>query len=173
MCLQPTRDAASLIPLGFVADTIQRGGIGSQIHVLGLAISTAMDLDRVLLLDTDVKDALFTDDKYCGGHPLNFEASVRCLGMNAMTMEANCCLAGDGCQRRRRPSASSTTVRCLGAVRQCSNLHANIADSDSQLLLLDMDALSIKDKGCGECPTMFETGCECLLASRTVTFCCK
>lgn len=25
-----------------------------------------MDLDRILLLDTDVHDALFTDDEYCG-----------------------------------------------------------------------------------------------------------
>jgi hypothetical protein len=44
----------------------QRSGIGSQIHVLGLVLAVAMDLDRILLLDTDVHDALFTDDEYCG-----------------------------------------------------------------------------------------------------------
>ena len=45
---------------------LQRSGIGSQIHVLGLVLAVAMDLDRILLLDTDVHDALFTDDDYCG-----------------------------------------------------------------------------------------------------------
>jgi hypothetical protein len=34
--------------------------------VLGLVLAVAMDLDRILLLDTDVHDALFTDDRYCG-----------------------------------------------------------------------------------------------------------
>lgn len=50
----------------YVCFSPQRSGIGSQIHVLGLVLAVAMDLDRVLLLDTDVHDALFTDDEYCG-----------------------------------------------------------------------------------------------------------
>ena len=41
-------------------------GIGSQLHVLGLALAVAMDTDRILLLNTDVEEGMYTNDPYCG-----------------------------------------------------------------------------------------------------------
>jgi hypothetical protein len=41
-------------------------GVGSQLHVLGLALGVAMDTNRVLLLNTDVRHAMYTNDPYCG-----------------------------------------------------------------------------------------------------------
>ena len=52
-------------PAGLMCTQVN-AGIGSQLHVLGLALGVAMDTNRVLLLRTDVRHALYTDDPYCG-----------------------------------------------------------------------------------------------------------
>ena len=72
-CHAPCRRSA--LNGGLCMLPLQASGIGSQLHVLGLALAVAMDTNRVLLMNTHVDEAMFTNDAYCG------EQGEVCRGM--------------------------------------------------------------------------------------------